>query len=159
MTRKAIELLEDPVPGKASGRPGFFLQVEGASIDKRDHAAQPCEQIGETVDFDAAVRVALDYAEEHEDTLVIVTGDHGHTSQIVESDASPAGASSILVTNEGSQMMVTYGTAAGNPRAVSQEHTGTQIRVAAQGPQAANVVGLIDQTDLFEIMARALGVQ
>ena len=54
-------------------------------------------------------------------------------------------------------MMVTYGTAAGNPRAVSQEHTGTQIRVAGQGPQAANVVGLIDQTDLFDIMARALG--
>ena len=55
-------------------------------------------------------------------------------------------------------MMVTYGTAAGDPRVVSQEHTGSQVRVAAQGPQAANVVGLIDQTDLFEIMARALGV-
>lgn len=159
MTRKAIELLEDPRPGVGNGRPGFFLQVEGASIDKRDHAAQPCEQIGETVDFDAAVRVALDYAARQKDTLVIVTGDHGHTSQIVEVDATPAGASSILETNEGSQMMVTYGTAAGNPRAVSQEHTGTQIRVAAQGPQAANVIGLIDQTDLFEIMARALGLQ
>ena len=27
---------------------GFFLQVEGASIDKQDHAANPCGQIGET---------------------------------------------------------------------------------------------------------------
>ena len=28
---------------------GFFLQVEGASIDKRDHAADVCGQIGETL--------------------------------------------------------------------------------------------------------------
>ena len=157
MTTKALSLLTaNARPGL--GNPGFFLQVEGASIDKRDHAAQPCEQIGETVDFDAAVRVALDFAKANKDTLVLVTADHAHTSQIVEADATPAGASSILTTNEGSPMMVTYGTAAGDPRVVSQEHTGSQVRVAAQGPQAANVVGLIDQTDLFEIMARALGV-
>ena len=37
-------------------RRGFFLQIEGASIDKQDHAANPCGQIGETVEFDAAVR-------------------------------------------------------------------------------------------------------
>ena len=155
MTTKALQLLDARIRGS---QPGFILQVEGASIDKRDHAAQPCEQIGETVDFDAAVRVALDFAKKNKDTLVIVTADHAHTSQIVEVDANPAGASSILTTNEGSPMMVTYGTAAGDPRVVSQEHTGSQLRVAAQGPQAANVVGLIDQTELFQIMARALGV-
>lgn len=162
MTRKALELLADPTPGNASGRPGFFLQIESASIDKRSHAAQPCEQIGETVDFDASVRLALDFAEKNKDTLVIVTGDHGHPGDIVEPDATPAGASSILVTDEGAQLMYTYGTSTINPATGlptgSQEHTGTQIRVAAQGPQAANVVGLIDQTELFDIMARALGV-
>ena len=157
MTTKALSLLTSG-SGRGNRKDGFFLQVEGASIDKRDHAAQPCEQIGETVDFDAAVGVALAFARANKDTLVIVTADHAHTSQIVEADADPAGASSILTTNEGSPMMVTYGTAAGDPRVVSQEHTGTQIRVAAQGPQAANVVGLIDQTDLFDIMAGALGV-
>ena len=56
-------------------------------------------------------------------------------------------------------MQVTYGTAPTPRRArPSQEHTGSQLRVAAYGPQAANVVGLIDQTDLFDIMARALNV-
>jgi len=158
MTTKALGLLDAKVKGPGADQPGFFLQVEGASIDKRDHAAQPCEQIGETVDFDAAVRVALDFAKKNKNTLVIVTADHAQTSQIVEATATPAGASSILTTNEGSPMMVTYGTTAGDPRVVSQEHTGTQLRVAAQGPQAANVVGLIDQTELFRIMARALGV-
>ncbi len=38
----------------------------------------------------------------------------------------------------------------------SRSRTGTQIRVAAQGPQAANVVGITDQTDLHRTIARAL---
>jgi alkaline phosphatase len=38
----------------------------------------------------------------------------------------------------------------------SQAHTGATVRVAAIGPQAANVLGLVDQTELFEIMERAL---
>jgi len=76
LTDKAIDLLDN--------EEGFFLQVEGASIDKQDHAANACGQIGETVDLDEAVQVALDFAEEDGDTLVIVTADHAHTSQIVE---------------------------------------------------------------------------
>ena len=103
------------------------------------------------------MRVALDFAAKNKDTLVIVTADHAHTSQIVEADANPAGASSILVTNEGSPMMVTYGTAAGDPRA-SRRSTPDADPRRRPGPPGGNVVGLIDQTDLFEIMARALGV-
>ena len=41
---------------------GFFLQIEVASIDKRDHDAEPCQQIGETIAFDNAIQDALDYA-------------------------------------------------------------------------------------------------
>ncbi len=149
MTRKAIELLQ-------GSRSGFFLQVEGASVDKRAHAADPCGQIGETVAFDAAVGVALDYAHAHPDTLVIVTGDHGHASQIVPAptaaDHSP-GVFSTLRTADGVPMVIAYGT---NGLGRGQEHTGTQVRVAGQGPQAANLVGVIDQTDLFVVMARAL---
>jgi alkaline phosphatase len=152
MTTKALELLSK---NRSKHRRGFFLQVESASIDKRDHVSQPCEQIGETVNFDRAVRVALDYAKKHPDTLVIITGDHAHTSQIVEVDATPAGFGVILETDEGGLLHVTYGTGS---TPTGHGHTGSQIRVAAKGPQAANVVGLIDQTDLFDIMARALNV-
>ena len=42
--------------------------------------------------------------------------------------------------------------------AVARSHTGTQVRIAAQGPQAANVVGVSHQTDLLRTMARALGL-
>ena len=108
--------------------------------------------------LDEALKVALDFARTNRDTLVIVTADHAHTSQIVEADANPPGFSSILTTDEGENMMVTYGTTAGaTAAAVSQEHTGATVPIAAVGPQAANVVGLIDQTDVFRLMARAIG--
>jgi alkaline phosphatase len=152
MTSKAIDLLTRKVKGDK--RKGFFLQVEGASIDKQDHAANPCGQIGETIAFDRAIQVALDFAKRNPDTLIVVTADHGHSSQIVPVGSHPLGLTSILTTADGAQMKVAYGTAASGG---SQEHTGTQVRIAAQGPQAANVLGVTDQTDLFRTLKRAIG--
>ena len=148
MTQKSISLLEN--------RKGFFLQVEGASIDKRDHAADACGQIGETVAFDAAVKVALDYAKADGNTTVFVTADHGHTSQIVYDNVTTPGLTVRLQTADDAPMTMSYGTAAAGG---SQEHTGTQVRIAGYGPQAANVVGLTDQTDLHFTIARALGLK
>ncbi|MFF1380699.1 alkaline phosphatase [Streptomyces sp. NPDC058308] len=149
---KAIKLLEAKQKG-AKSKQGFFLQVEGASIDKQDHAADPCGQIGETAAFDRAVKVARDYAAKHPDTLVVTTADHAHTSQIVPLDAQPPGLSSTLVTDEGQQLKVNYST---NTPGASQEHTGTQVRIAAQGPQAYRVQGVTNQTDLFRTVREAL---
>ncbi|MBB3695663.1 alkaline phosphatase [Sphingomonas sp. BK580] len=145
MTKKAIALLR--------GRPkGFFLQVEGASIDKQDHAADPCGQIGETVDLDEAVQAALAFAEADGHTLVIVTADHAHTSQIVGNGTRAPGLTAALATREGGVITVNYGTAEEG----SQGHTGTQLRIAAYGPRAVNVSGLLDQTDLHYIIRDAL---
>lgn len=147
---KAIQLLEAK---RKHSENGFFLQVEGASIDKQDHAADPCGQIGETAAFDRAVKVARDYAAKHPDTLVVTTADHGHTSQIVPLEATPPGLSSTLVTDEGRQLKVNYST---NTPGQSQEHTGTQVRIAAQGPEAYRVLGVTNQTDLFTTVREAL---
>jgi alkaline phosphatase len=81
----------------------------------------------------------------------VVTADHAHTSQIV--DGNTPGLTARLRTREGSDMIVAYGT---SPFGGSQQHTGTHVRVAGYGPGAANVVGLIDQTDLHFIIKRAL---
>ncbi len=43
-------------------------------------------QIGETVDLDEAVQRALEFAKKDGNTLVIVTADHAHASQIVAPD-------------------------------------------------------------------------
>ena len=147
MTTKAIDLLDNPN--------GFFLQVEGASIDKQDHAANACGQIGETVDLDEAVQVAMKYAKTHGDTSVFVTADHAHSSQIIEVGSTSPGLSVTLTTADGAPMAVNYGTA---PAGGSQQHTGAQLRLAGYGPGAANVVGLTDQTDLYFTMRNALGL-
>ena len=149
LTSKAIQLLDD---GRKGGR-GFFLQVEGASIDKQDHAANACGQIGEAVDLDEAVQVALGFAKKDRHTTVIVTADHAHTSQIVEAGSVTPGLTANLLTADGSPLTLSYATAA---QGGSQQHTGTQLRVAGYGPQAANLVGLTDQTDLFFTISRAL---
>ena len=146
MTEKAIDLLK-------TNEKGFFLQVEGASIDKQDHAANPCGQIGETVDLDEAVQVALDFARKDGNTLVIVTADHAHASQIIYPDAKAPGLSQALKTSDGTIMAVTYGN---SDEADDQGHTGAQLRVAAFGPGAANFTGLTDQTDMFFTIRDAL---
>lgn len=148
MTDKAISLL-------SSKQQGFFLQVEGASIDKQDHAANPCGQIGETVDLDEAVQKALEFARKDGNTLVIVTADHAHSSQIIANDSKAPGLTQTLITKDGSPMTISYG----NSEEDSQGHTGTQLRIAAYGPHAANVVGLTDQTDLFYTIKDALAIK
>lgn len=146
MTDKAIELLKE-------NPNGFFLQVEGASIDKQNHKANPCGQIGETVDLDEAVQVALDFARKDGETLVIVTADHAHTSQLIPNKAKPTGLNQTLKAKDGSIMTISYGT---GKEADSQEHTGSQLRIAAYGPKAYRFSGLLDQTDTFFIIQEAL---
>ncbi|WP_074011845.1 alkaline phosphatase [Candidatus Sodalis sp. SoCistrobi] len=149
MTQKAIDLLKD-------NPQGFFLQVEGASIDKQDHAANPCGQFGETVDLDEAVQIALEFARAEGNTLVVVTADHAHSSQIIEADAKAPGLTQALTTKDGAVMAISYGN---SEDAESQGHTGTQLRIAAYGPHAANVAGLTDQTDLFYTLRDAMGLK
>lgn len=147
MTEKAIELLKE-------NPKGFFLQVEGASIDKQNHAANPCGQIGETVDLDEAVQVALAFAQADGHTLVIVTADHAHSSQIVGNCTRAPGLTAALRTHDDAVMTISYGTAEEG----SQGHTGAQLRVAAYGPRAINFSGLTDQTDMFYTMRDALNL-
>jgi alkaline phosphatase len=175
MTKKSIELLSGSDKGRDKG---FFLQVESASIDKRDHAADPCGQIGETVAFDEAVQAALEFAKTDGNTLVIATADHAHTSQIVENvteedlhgvaedaglpiervrDMVYPGLTRKLTTADDAEMTVNYGSST-DVEVQDQPHTGTQLRVAAFGPRAANVVALTDQSDLFFTMTDALGL-
>ena len=55
---------------------GFFLMVEGSQIDFACHANDSTWMMDEMMDFDYAIKVALDYAKEKGNTLVVVTADH-----------------------------------------------------------------------------------
>lgn len=69
-TQKGIDLMKD-------NDEGFFMMVEGGKIDWACHANDAAAAIQDTIAFDNAVKVALDFAAENpRDTLVVVTGDH-----------------------------------------------------------------------------------
>jgi alkaline phosphatase len=101
----------------------------------------------------------LRFQQAHPDTLIIVTADHSHTSQIVAEDTSgagnPTGYSDNLITRDGQTMRMTYGTAgASSPPAAppSQQHTGSVVPVWALGPGADQVLGTTDHTDSFRLL-------
>ncbi|MHC1746983.1 MAG: alkaline phosphatase [Cellulosilyticaceae bacterium] len=71
MTEKAIETL-------AKDKDGFFLMVEGSKVDWASHANDPIGVISDVLAFDKAVGVGLEYAKKNQDTVVIVTSDHGN---------------------------------------------------------------------------------
>lgn len=149
MTKKSIELL-------SKNKKGFFLQVEGASIDKQAHANNPCGQFGETMDLDEAVQVALDFAKKDGNTLVIVTADHAHATQICYEDAKAPGYTQKVLTHDGAPMTISYG----NSEDVNDSgHTGAQLKVGAYGPASVNVLGLTDQTDIFKTITNALNLK
>lgn len=73
MTRVALERL--------SRHPdGFVMQVEGGRIDHAAHINDAGAMIHDQMAFDEALGVALAFAENRDDTLVITTTDHGNAN-------------------------------------------------------------------------------
>ncbi|MHA1945105.1 MAG: alkaline phosphatase [Candidatus Hodarchaeales archaeon] len=69
MTNKTIDVL-------SKDNDGFFLMVEGGKIDWAGHANNAVDVALETIEFDKAIKVALDYVESHDNTILIITADH-----------------------------------------------------------------------------------
>jgi len=73
ITDVAIKVLS----GNGGLNTGFFLMVEGGKIDWACHANDAMATIGDMMDFDNAVGMALAFYKAHpRDTLIVVTGDH-----------------------------------------------------------------------------------
>ena len=73
MTQKAIQLLE-------RNKKGFVMQVEGGKVDWAAHANDSIALLYDQIAFDEAVKVAIDYAAQDKNTLVIITTDHGNSN-------------------------------------------------------------------------------
>ncbi|KAK1235233.1 hypothetical protein PQX77_001539, partial [Marasmius sp. AFHP31] len=79
MTLKAIDILQ--ARSKAKGDDGWFMMSEAASIDKMMHVLDYDRALGELMELDDTVKATLEHLEEIgelENTLVVVTADHGH---------------------------------------------------------------------------------
>ncbi len=77
-----VEMEQKAINALSKNKNGFFLMVEGASIDKQLHAMDWQRATYDTLEFDKAVKLARDYAEKNKDTLVIVLADHAHGASI-----------------------------------------------------------------------------
>jgi alkaline phosphatase len=130
-TGKALELL-------SQHEDGFFVMIEGSQIDWGGHANNEEYVLQETLDFDAAVKAAIDFAEQDGETLVVVTGDH------------ETGGMMILGGNIKEKTVQTTFTTGG--------HTGIIIPVYAYGPGAELFTGFYDNTDFKAKFMQALGI-
>lgn len=76
MTLKAIDVLSTRGKDK-----GFFLMSEAASIDKQMHALDYDRALGDLLELDDTVRATIEKLKKLDildETLVIVSADHGH---------------------------------------------------------------------------------
>lgn len=70
------EMQETALNKLSKNKKGFFLMVEGASIDKQGHANDITGVMSEMSGFETAFENAMKYAKQHKDTLVVATADH-----------------------------------------------------------------------------------
>lgn len=126
-----------------NGCKGFFIMLEGSQVDWAGHANDLNYLKREMQDFDEAVELALDYATQNLDTLVIATADHETGGLLIES-SSPTDYTAPEVKfsfNTG----IGYGS-----------HTGVPVPVYAYGPGSENFTGTLDNTDIFFAMLEAV---
>ena len=118
---------------------GFFLMVEGSQIDFACHASDSTWMMDEMLDFDYAVSVALDYAKEKGNTLVVVTADH-ETGGLTLPD--PKGKYTDVVFD--------YSTGS---------HTCLPVLVYAYGPGAEQFTGWMQNDELKAKIMNACGME
>lgn len=91
MAARALERLE---------RHGsFLLQVEGGRVDHGAHASDAAAMLYDQLAFDEALDVCLSFQENHGDTLVVVTTDHGNSNPALNGMGSDYGSSAELLGN------------------------------------------------------------
>ena len=123
MTAAALDLLEEDPDG-------FFLMVEGGRIDHAGHANDLIRNLHETLGFDQAVRTAVAWAKDREDTLVVVTADHETGGLQVVKDLGP-----------GREPEVTWST---------KGHTPMKVPVYAWGCGAQRFETVDDNTEVHD---------
>jgi alkaline phosphatase len=60
-----------------SGGEGFFLMIEGGRIDHAAHNCDPAGMLWDQLAFDDAIGTVFEFQQQHPETLVIITSDHG----------------------------------------------------------------------------------
>jgi alkaline phosphatase len=126
MTSNALAVLDN-------GSAGFFVMVEGAKIDKASHASDTNRMVLEVLAFDTAVKAAMTWATNRNDTLILVTADHETGGLIVTNNNGISNYPGVLWTAPG-------------------VHTATNIGLWAWGAGAERVGGQMANTNTCNVM-------
>ncbi|MDR9828362.1 alkaline phosphatase [Vibrio sp. FNV 38] len=105
---------------------GFFVMIEGGAVDWAAHANHTARIIEEQVDFDDSVAAVMQWVEENsswEETMLVITTDHGNSYVLGEQSDQVAFAA---IDNPGADTMpeVKY---------FSGDHTNELVRVYVKG--------------------------
>ncbi len=106
---------------------GFFLMIEGGAVDWAAHANDTARIIEEQVDFNNAVAEVFSWVEENsswEETLLIVTTDHGNSYVLGNNSDSEMYAPVEITAKETMPSSVKY---------YSGSHTNELVRLYAKG--------------------------
>lgn len=115
---------------------GFFLMIEGSSIDLAAHERNLAETVREVLDFDRAVGVVLQWMAEHPGTLLVVTADH-QTGGLAILDGSA----------ERGQVRAVFTTG---------KHSGVAVPVYAAGAGAGRFHGVIQNTQVAHLIKKSV---
>lgn len=111
---------------------GFFLMIEGSQIDWGGHDNKGDYLVEELLDFDKTIGVALDFAKENKETLVIVTADHETGGFTLATDGKNYNKVKMVFSTTG--------------------HSGTMVPVFAEGPGAGLFGGIYESNEIFHKM-------
>ena len=139
-TAKSLEILTNNV--KNNKKKGFVLMVEGSKIDGEGHSRNPQGILAETRDFGNAIKVAMDYADTHPGTLVVVCADHETSGMAIPSNKTD-------FTLPESGISYAFGTSS---------HTATMVPVYLYGTGAECINGIMENSDLSWKLQELLGV-
>jgi alkaline phosphatase len=118
---------------------GFFALIESELSDETGHQNSISGVVEAVREFDEAVAYAVAWAEEHDDTLVLVTADHD-TGGLGVTDGD-------------------YEDGKAGVRWVCDMHTGQWVPIFAFGPGAEHFSGVMDNTDIGVLIAKLLGIE
>lgn len=133
-TQLALEFLDDDPDG-------FFLMVEGSQIDWGGHDNDGEYIVQEVQDFDRTINLALDFAKQHGNTLVIVTADH-------ETGGLSLSSQKVFGRSDYNQISLTFSTGG---------HSASLIPVFAYGPGEELFQGIYQNSAIYHKMMEAWG--
>ncbi len=137
MTQTAINILE-------KNPKGFFLMVEGGQIDWAGHANDALNNMQDTLGFDAAVNIGINYLNKNPNTLLIVTADHetgGMSANLISSGASDE--DDPFNMPDMTPFYINWST---------KGHTAINIPVNSSGPSSELLTGTFENTFVFDVM-------